>query len=736
LRLQLGQDVDLREAYLDLALLNVYCGVGVVDLLIDDLELQGHVPVKQAQEITPAVDVEQAQFQAPQTPAADAQSIEMRGSVLMVGGRPLFPRVVDHRGESFEFLKRIGFNAVRLAAPPTPWQITEARRHEMWLVAPPPDVRAGRSIGPSHDRVLAWDLGRRLDARQLATVRDLAFAVRRADEQTGRPLLAQAEEQLRSYSRITNVMALHREPLHTSFDLADYGPWLQAQRQLLRPGTPTWATIQSEPPAGWLEHAAVDGLPHSASVDPQQIRLLTLSAVAAGARGLMFSSRARLDGNDPAALERAQALELVNRELDLIEPWLAVGTHANALQVAEENVAASMFSSQQSHLILLTQIARHSQFVMAPPRVQRMSLIVPGVPESSDAYLLSPTGIRPLSHRRVTGGIGVAIEDLSWASAVVFTSDPLVYARLAKTAAAHRTRVAQLQLGATVSLLRETKPQLAQSATSPSATGELTTALALIDANLSQGQRMLTAGDAQAASVYSNRAAVSLAQLRRNMWEQSTSGNRIFTSPVESMLPTTARSAAESERFGPSQLAAGNMEDLTRLKQTGWRNFRREQHGISSDVELSPVSPNTGQFSLRLEATRVGEQATAHVEQPPVWIQSPGVAVRAGQHYEIHGWVRVNRPLAGTFDGVLIHDTLQGRELAIRVYQTSGWQPFRLQGVAMRDQQLAVNIELTGLGEAFIDDVEIVAPGADTPPPKATAPSTASRLRDLIRLPR
>ena len=736
LRLQLKRDVEVREAYLDRVLLNVYSSPGVVEVYIDDLELEGHVPVPKtkAGPFSPDPHVKQARFEEP-----TAANIEMRGAVLLVDGQPIFPRVIEHRGESFEFLKRLGFNAIQLSAPPTPWQLAEAERQQIWLVAPPPDVRSGRSISSSHARVLCWRLGAGLDAPQIANTRDMAFAIRRADEQSGRPLLAEADAQMRSYSRIANVMLLSRETLGTSFELASYKDWLKSRQQLLRPGTPTWATVQTQPPAALVQQAHLQGLNFQPAEEPQQVRLMALAAVSAGVRGLIFKSRERLDGEDAASLHRAQVLELVNRELDLIEPWLTVCGHVSPVAVGEAGVQATMFATQHSQLILLTQIADQSQHVISPPKTQGLSLVVPGVAESSDAYVLSPTGLRPLQHRRVTGGIGVALDELGWASAILFTSDPLAYARLAQTVARNRQRTAQLQLATAKEDLRSTKQLLA--ANPNRVAGEAATTLGLIETNLNQGQRMLAASDANAASIYAQRAEYALSGLRRSLWESATSSGRTLVSPAESSLSLGSSLPWQGQTEGHNQLSSGNMENLSKLVQSGWRNFRREQPGVRSSVELSPVAPNTGQFSLRLQATRGGQEATAQMEQPPIWIRSPEVPTRAGLPYVVQGWVRVDAPLAGTLDGVVIFDTHQGRDLALRVSRTEGWQPFRIRGVTAADRPLAVNIELTGSGEVFVDDVEIFFPATSAAAPEqATAPPhsgpTAQRLRNLIRLPR
>jgi len=138
LRLQLQQDVDVREAYLDLLVLNTYSSAGVTNILIDDLEIDGYLPVPQhaAQQQT----VQQAAWQtasdatsAPHRPAAQEAAgaqrtdvpagpgddrffgttssggddrgrhrIELRGAVMLIDGQPFFPRIIEHRGESYD----------------------------------------------------------------------------------------------------------------------------------------------------------------------------------------------------------------------------------------------------------------------------------------------------------------------------------------------------------------------------------------------------------------------------------------------------------------------------------------------------------------------------------------------------------------------------------------------------------------------------------------------------------
>ena len=73
----------------------------------------------------------------------------------------------------------------------------------------------------------------------------------------------------------------------------------------------------------------------------------------------------------------------------------------------------------------------------------------------------------------------------------------------------------------------------------------------------------------------------------------------------------------------------------------------------------------------------------------------------------MHGWVDVPRPLAGSLDGLLVFDSLGGPDLGDRVRNTQGWRKLTLYRVAGRTGELTVTFALTGVGEAWIDDLAV-----------------------------
>ena len=186
LRMQLGPNVDDREAYLDAILLNIYGGPGATNVWIDDLDIAGYVnrtgsPLGQV-----VASLPRAGGTAPNnSPGAQPFAappmlpkrfdIKLSGSVLSVDGKPIFPRAIEHQGEPLSALKQLGFNAVWLKWLPNQELLQEADRLGLWLICPPPredasldprgNVRSHRTgIRPRTD----LGFGRRSDRRATA----------------------------------------------------------------------------------------------------------------------------------------------------------------------------------------------------------------------------------------------------------------------------------------------------------------------------------------------------------------------------------------------------------------------------------------------------------------------------------------------------------------------------------------------------------------------------------------
>ena len=457
-RLAPGETFDPAAAYVDLLVINAYSAPGNIDLWIDDLEIQGYVNLDDSRPAGSAPAPRES-GNSPSDPAAAAAGpiSQLHGSLLLVRGRPMAPRVIQHQGEPLEWLKSLGFNVVKLSASPSDTELREAQRLGLWLVAPPPygDDAAGRE---GFGQVVGWSLGSRLTARDLAGTQELVDEVRRFEPNQLRLLVAGVDSGLAELSRIAPVVQLERNPLGTSQELAGQRQWLLARPRLARPGTPFWASVPTERPERLSEQLVLfsRGATLSEDVDPEQLRLAAYSALAAGARGLVFSSGSPLAIDTGPASLRTDAIKLVNLELRMLEPWIAAGTFSEELAAGDGSVQASVLATDRSRLLLITQHAPAQQFVLGPPPRDSLQVTVPGVSISDRAYRVSAAGVKQLRISHSGSGATISIDGAGLVTAVVLTQDPLAVHHLGRTLAEIQQEAGRLRYDLAVRRLVQT----------------------------------------------------------------------------------------------------------------------------------------------------------------------------------------------------------------------------------------------------------------------------------------
>ena len=713
LRKQYGPEIDPRETYVDQVLLDLFCGPGSTTVTIDDML------IKPAVEPRTRANIGERQVDHTAT-SQHAPYPELQGSTLTVAGKTVLPRVIQHQSEPLVALQELGFNAVGTSSLPTPDLLREAARVGLWLICPPPaqDQLRENAIGPQYDPVLAWDLGAILSGGDLKAIQELTRQLVRSDPRSGRPTLGYAETELRAFSRELDILIIGRDPLSTHFELGDYFTWLKQRSNLALAGTPIWTRIQTQPhPQLWDQWRTFSQNEMvNADVDVAQIEMLCWMALATGARGLWFDSHSPLTAPDPTTRHRARALELINLQLRLVEPWAARGSVVAAVPSSQTDVTGAVLRvpTQGVRLLIPLDWKRGEQIVSGPANGEKVSFVVPGVPESNDAYELTPCGWRQLAHQRVAGGFRVVLEPLGTRAMVVMTQDPRVISRLAKRIdrfgprASHVIRELAIQkadLVGRVSSAVASRTNHAQHATALQSAAR---------AHLQQCDSLLLAGQYARAYRKARGAMSILDQVQRILWEQvSLPGDSSVSSPFALNFTTLPLHWELVDRLrrshlGANQLPGGDFEELAAARAAGWQHLQHPVKGVLTRVDLSSTEPRTGQFCLRIRAVAENDQSPPHlVVTTPVWVVSPPVAVSEGQWLRIHGWVRVSKPIAGSVDGLQIIDSLGRLPLAERIGQTRGWKEFTLYRAATQQGSLTVTFALSGLGEAEIDGVTI-----------------------------
>jgi hypothetical protein len=265
----------------------------------------------------------------------------------------------------------------------------------------------------------------------------------------------------------------------------------------------------------------------------------------------------------------------------------------------------------------------------------------------------------------------------------------------------------------------------------------------------SDGSLLITE-DPQVIQSYRQRIVRDAAHVARLQRELANERTKIVHEGVRSPTNEEFSRSFAALNGGENLLYGGDFEDLGQMTQYGWTHVRRDVPGVESSAKLSSTHPRHGRYCLELSAgaTSPGAVPTT-VPSAPIWIVSPPIPVAEGQVVEIAGWVRVDEPIAGNVDGLVIVDSLGGDELSLAVSQTSGWEAFRVIRGAPESSELRLTFALSGLGSACVDGVmvrtlepprvrrlpAIEGSGAQRAPEVQASESTPMRARAATRAP-
>jgi hypothetical protein len=760
LRNEYGSNVDSREAYISRIVLNVYGGPGTTNVWIDDLDIAGYVetampPTASAESLAappgsaPSPPATQWQSASIPAPGSDAQQrVRFDRSVLLVDDRPFFVRAVRWRGEPLTVLKVLGFNTVWLDQFPSAELLAQADETGMWLISPAPALPqanpTGQStapapiLGPEYRSVLAWDLGEGLGEKQKESVRIWAEQIRAADSRFRRPLIARPESNLRTYSRIADILVLGRPALGSSLELADYAEWLRLRPQLARPGTPVWVVVPTGPePAVTAQWEAMSpGALPPTGFSSQQLRLVTYLSSAVGARGLLFESHTPMDSTNAAGEVRRVTLELLNLELSLAEPWFADGSFVAMAESTDPEILAAVLHRDRARLVIPIWIGRGAGQVPGSASQRTVSFIVPGVPEADEAHEMAPGRLRWARYKRVTGGTRITIDQFALTAQVLLTQDQLVRTSRSRQAAVIGRRAAELQrrlaeleteqferLIVPLSLAAPGTPQL------KALEADVSTLRRAAREALQKCDRAIAGNNHADAYAGAEEAMRSFRLLERAHWlvaSQSVPGS--VSSPMLATFATLTghwtllRGISQCSPSG-SLLPGGDFENPHAWLDAGWDHFQHPIAGVMAQANLAPEAAHSGSFGLRLTVTAADSKQTPQlVESPPIWIASAPVNLEARSLVAIRGWVRIPTPVQGSADGLLVIDSITGPALAQRIQPADQWQEFILYRVCPQSGPVRVTFALSGMGTAYVDDVTIQVLAA-TPP--ATTAQTA-----------
>ena len=414
-------------------------------------------------------------------------------------------RAIEYQGESFEFLKKLGFNAVWIAGAPTARQLSDAEEVGIWLIAEPPvganlvseaevaqaaaeskrrkeeeerarrnpneltdDARGvqrfenaaaqgaeselfgGVQITTAYDPVLLWNMGSRLKLGSIQAVQRDLNKIRSLDP-LKRPIIGSVLTGVDAYTQegCLDALMLAREPLQTSLDLNDYGEWLVKYQNLATNARAVfWNKIQTQPTISATLQRQFYGMADETPgvVSCEQIRQLVRMSMRAKCRGLLFSSLSPLDAKDRKTQYRAAALETINLELQLIAPWFALGDPEQELTPTSAPTIKGVVSrTKRSFLFVPISTEPNNQYVMGQDAVNNLTATIPAR-EGYSPDLLAPGALRKIVSRRRAGGNYFTLDEGSMNSILFFTQSDFVSQKISERAPSYGNRLAKLAI--------------------------------------------------------------------------------------------------------------------------------------------------------------------------------------------------------------------------------------------------------------------------------------------------
>lgn len=742
LRAKLKRDVDLTDAFVDRLILQVYGGPGLTDVWVDDLEIS---PVLDAEAPGKAPNSNQTN-PAPKNDAAPTVRpprvpgravVEINQEHLRIGGKPFFFRGVRVADAPLKTLRDAHLNTIWVDHATPPARLEEAIQLGFWLVPSLPvtadDLRLVTAAQLSQeimrfsagDAVLFWDLGGGLLDEQKDIVAQASRVVRSVDMQ--RPLGADVWDGFRPYSRNLDLIGVHRWPLMTMLELGAYRHWLNQRRLLARPGTFMWTWIQTHLPDWYTElvyqRTGISPFPEPIGPQPEQIRLLTYIALAAGCHGLGFWAD-RFLADSHQGRDRLLTLALLNLEMEMLEPLLLAASEPRWIDTSIGEVKAAVIRTNRGVLVLPIWLGSGSQFVPGQSASPRLEMIVPEVPAGSQPWEISPVETKALQTQRVAGGCKITVPEFSLTRAIVFTTDNnptglLVRLqdqtrRMRKIAAQWAISLAQVEIDKVMRVETELEQM---NVTVPDAAALTDKARGF----LKSSEEYWRNEDYRNAYAEAERALRPLRILMRAQWNQAVKGLDVPVSSPYAVsfftLPRHYRFAREVAQMTPggNVLPDGDFETLPQNSPESWTSQEASLDDMATSARRVTDNPKEGKQCLLLEIKpkhTVGPDGKPllppeGLERTFLAINSPAVRLQPGTLVRISAAMRIPSNIAASADGALFYDSAGGEPLAVRITNKMEWKRFTVYRTVPASGSIHVTLALSGLGKVYFDDIRI-----------------------------
>ena len=357
-----------------------------------------------------------------------------------------------------------------------------------------------------------------------------------------------------------------------------------------------------------------------------------------------------------------------------------------------------------------------AQFVPGQDALAELGFTTPMVPQSWQAWQISPAQVRSLKTQRVLGGERVSLHEFSMTAAIVFTPDlgGLVVRlqnqerKMAPTA----SQWAHDQAAEELAKAEKVNAELVQAGhTLPDAAALLKKAHDALD----KSGEFRRNGSHEEAYDQAQAALRSLRILMRAHWDVAVKQLSVPTSSPFAVsfytLPQHWRFMDEikDRTLGANVLPGGDFETATDQPMQGWLEQEAPTlDDVTATARRVKDQPKEGRQCLMLQLSPKNKVLPPlALERTFVAILSPAVHLAPGTPVAISAWVRIPGGISASADGALFYDSIGGEPLAVRLTAATKWRKYVLYRRVPASGVVNVTMALTGLGTVYFDDVRI-----------------------------
>ncbi len=714
LKTKLGPNVDLQDAYIDAVVLSIYTDPGTIKLKVDDLQVEGMVaPTNPTNDVTP--------FDGSQNPATLSVPEQLRSLQASV------PRWILYQGESLDYLRSLGFNAIITNNPNDPLVIEQAAQTQMGVIARPPDLVPTNEVANNYRHVQGWLLGTALDQSHLPQTRNLVSKLTRFPQSLARPSVGEVMEMNGSYSRLSDWLAIPM-PIPTRVRSSSESAMIMQSdmRPLVGRSIPL-TSIVTQMPDQWMTQKALAaralGSESGGPVDYDrlQVRLQFYRSIMQGTRGFIFRSGSPLDSGDPTSLARGEGYRGINQEIELLMPWIQAGQSTWRSVVTDSvNHSAAVLETPKSQLVIIVASGPMDQICSTAPATNQIKITLPSSGQLRNVFRITHGELETLRGQETSNGLVVTIDRPGIIEQIVSVVDPMPAAYLKEQLLRLRSGIISSRIDITEQVIQLGQMALVSQSVpnSDSRWEEIKRAESLYRDSV----QYLRASQIPQSMRAADQATLIAQRIVRGSWEEAAAqfgaiqSSPLVASPLSLPLHWEFNRLLAGRGFQTLAIPGVPFRDTAQLFQDGWEVDRRTDT-VESNCSVGANGPD-GNPTLVLMTRPMGNQAIPSGYAGAVMrVSSPAISTLANAMVHIEGFVRIQSPPGETQSGLLVCDNVGGESLGQLISSSDAseysWRRFNLFRFVTNDRSIRMHFETRGEMRAEIANltIKMIVPG-------------------------